>query len=433
MLGTGNFLVGWRQVLAGALMISLVGLLTSCYGLLVVPLSAEFKTGRMVLMFAITIMAISTAVLSPVLGGMMDRVPLRKMMILGVFTLAAGFTALSFATSITQILIIYGVLIGPTNVLIGPVLATVLLSRWFVRRRGTALGIAVAGSSVMTLILPPFVQFLLDNHDWRVALRILTAVLVVIAMFAVALVVERPEDKGFHADGDAEPAETTKKAELAAPISAKAILTDPAFWMIAPVFTLMLAGMKGMITNLVPMAIDVGIKPSSAALLMSIFTFAGLISKTLFAVVADRCNTRYLLAACIVGFTAGLACLTRADAGYAMIALGVSLIGIFAGLSQPLQGILVPRIFGQQVIGRATGLLTFVMLVFSLSSPPAFGLIYDRTGSYAAVFLVLAVLSAATILPLPFIRMHPREVKIEGGAPAITDIEEAAAPLPTVR
>jgi sugar phosphate permease len=408
-------------------MISIVGLLTSCFGLLVVPLSHEFNSGRAPLMLAITVMAISTAALSPVLGGMMDRVPLRRMMIVGVATLGAGFMSLSFATSIPQILIIYGLLIAPTNVLIGPVLATVLLSRWFVRRRGTALGIAVAGSSVLTLVLPPFVQWLLDNHDWRIALRILTVVLVVLASIAAALVVERPEDKGLHADGDAAPAEATQTAQKTAPIGAKAILSDPAFWMIAPVFTLMLAGMKGMITNLVPMAIDVGIKPSSAALLMSIFTFAGLISKTLFAIVADRCNIRYLLGICIAGFSAGLACLTRADAGYAVIALGVSLIGIFAGLSQPLQGILVPRIFGVQVIGRATGLLTFVMLVFSLASPPAFGLIYDRTGSYAAVFLVLAVLSAATILPLPFIRMHPRAVAAETPAEAVAEAEQPPA------
>ena len=66
------------------------------------------------------------------------------------------------------------------------------------------------------------------------------------------------------------------------------------------------------------------------------------------------------------------------------------------------------------MIGRATGLLSLVMLVFSLATPPAFGLIYDRTGSYDAVFLVLAVLAAATLIPVPFIRMHPRSVPAGG-------------------
>lgn len=397
---------GWRQVFASALMLSCVGLMTSCYGLLVVPLAREFNSGRMVLMLAITVMAASTAMLAPFIGALIDKVALRLLMILGVATLAIGFFALSVATSITQILIIYGVLIAPTNILLGPILTTVLLSRWFVRRRGAALGIAVAGASLMTLMVPPLVQWLLDSYNWRIAVRITASILTAAAALAVALAVERPEDKGAFPDGDDEPDVELRKAGQAIPMSVKAILTDPAFWMIAPVFTLMLAGMKGMITNLVPMAIDEGIKPSSAALLMSIFTAAGLVSKMAFAVVADRCNTRYLLALCVVGYTIGLACLARAGAGYLMVAIGVSLIGIFAGLSQPLQGILVPRMFGQQVIGRATGLLSLVMLVFSLVTPPAFGLIYDRTGSYDRIFLVLAVLAAATLIPIPFIRMH---------------------------
>ena len=86
--------------------------------------------------------------------------------------------------------------------------------------------------------------------------------------------------------------------------------------------------------------------------------------------------------AALIGFAAGMACLTQAAVGYGTIALGVALIGLFGGLMVPTESYLAPRVFGQRAVGRAMGLLTGMTLCALLSTPPLFGLIFDLTGSY---------------------------------------------------
>jgi MFS family permease len=411
LASAGFAAVGWRQVIACAMLLGVMGIMTAGYGMFSVPLGQEFKPSRMVLMLAITVMSTVTAILSPFLGNLMDRVPLKRLMALGVISVSSGFLALSFTTSMVQVLIVYGLLLAPTNVLMGPIIVTVLLSRWFANRRGRAIGLAITGMSVVSLSLPPLIQWLLDTNDWRVAFRLLALIFFVFTSLAVLMIVEDPAKKGLLPDGGEAAGEAAQASANVAPVGVKAILTDPAFWIIGAIFALILAGMKGMITNLVPMAIDEGIKPSSAALLMSIFSATGIASKLVFSLVADRIGYRILLLGAIAGFVAGLLCLTRSESGFWMIAVGVSLVAMFGGLSTPLQGMLVPRIFGQRVIGRVSGLLSLFMLALALSSPPAFGFAYDQTGSYDTMYYLLAAVSAATMLLVPYLRMQPRSVE----------------------
>ena len=406
---TKSFAIGWRQVASCFLLLAAIAFIASAYSVLAIPLGQEFGPSRMVLMLAMTVLSAVSGLLAPLLGTLMDRVPLQRLMLLGTALLGAGYAALSFTTSFTQVLVIFGVLIAPANVLLGPVATTVLLSRWFVKRRGTAIGIAVAGISMGSVVYPPLVQWLLDNHAWRDAFRMIALILVVINLPAALLVVNRPSDKGLHPDGaDADQQAAQTGAAAAAPISARTILTDPAFWIIVAIVSTVSAGMKGMITNLSPIVLDEGIAARDAALLISLYGGCGFISKLAFAGLADRLGPRLLLFATLVGFAAGMACLTQVSAGYGMIALGIALIGLLGGFMVPLQSLLVPRIFGDRVVGRAMGLMSMVLLVAMLASPPLFGLIFDLTGSYSAIFLAFALIAVAAMMVVPSLRLHPR-------------------------
>lgn len=411
MAVSGFTAVSSRQIIASSMLLGVMGILTTSYGIFAVPLAQEFKPSRMMLMLSITVMSIVTAIISPILGNLIDRMPVRRLMILGMFCASLGLVSLTMTTSIYQVLVVYGLILAPVNVLLGPIAITVLLSRWFVERRGRAIGMAMVGMSVISICLPPIIQWLLDNYQWRIALRIFAGLLGVIAVVGIAMVVEDPAKCGMFPDGASQPSEKSRAEQAAVPVSVRSVLTDPTFWMLGIIFGLCIAGMKGLLTNLVPLAIDVGIKPARAALLMSIFSAASLSAKIVFAAVSDRLAPRVMVAILIVGFVAGLLCMTMADSGFWVIAVGISLIAMFASLSSPLQSMLVPRIFGQRVIGRVYGMMSIVMLALSLNAPPAFGRIFDITGSYDAIFYLLAALVAATILFVPYLRMQPKAVE----------------------
>lgn len=406
---SASFAVGWRQVCACFMLLAAAGMIAGTYSIVAVPLAQEFQPTRTVLMLTMTVLSGTCALLSPFLGSLMDRVSLRTLMVAGGLLLGAGYTGVSLATNFNQVLIIFGVLIAPANVLIGPVAVTVLLSRWFAKRRGRALGIAIAGISAGVFFFPMIIQGLLNANEWREALRLLALILVGWTIPAACLVINRPSDRGLNPDGEAQPPEMTREELARAPFSARAVLTDPAFWMIAATIAIVTSGMKGMVTNLAPLAIDNGITPSKAALLVSVYASCSFVAKLNFAALADRLGARVLMFASLIGVAAGMACLTQAALGYGVIALGVAIIGLFGGLMVPTESYLAPRVFGQRAVGRAMGLLTGVILLALLSSPPLFGLIFDLTGSYNGIFWTFCGLAIAALFWLPAIRMHPRE------------------------
>lgn len=405
------FAVGWRQVGACFMLLAAAGMIASTYSIIAVPLAREFQPSRMVLMLAMTVMSSTCAVLSPLLGSLMDRFSVRKLMLAGGAVLGLGYTALSFTTEFTQVLIIFGVLIAPANVLIGPVATTVLLSRWFAHQRGRAIGIAIAGISAGGFLFPIIIQSLLDAHEWRQALQLLGLVLVVWTVPVSLLVVDKPADRGLHPDGAAEAPEIVREELAKSPISVRALLTDPAFWMIAVTVAIVTAGMKGMVTNLAPLAIDNGVDPSAAALLVSVYAGCSFISKLNFAALADKLGPRKLMFTSLMGVALGMACLTQAQAGYAVIALGVGIIGLFGGLMVPTESYLAPRVFGQRGVGRAMGLLSGAILLALLATPPLFGFIFDITGSYTGIFWTFSALALIALLWVPAIRLHPREYR----------------------
>ena len=406
------FLIGWRQVAASFVLLGAIAMITAAYGVIAVPLAQEFQPSRMVLMLAITVVSAVSGVLAPVLGSLMDRISLRRLMLTGSLLLCAGYAALSFAATFNQVLIVFGVLIAPANVLLGPVAVTVLLSRWFVKRRGTAIGIAIAGISMGGVLFPLLIQFLLESFDWRMALRVFAVILLFVVVPAAALIVNAPADRGLHPDGADSESEESRREATKADVSVMTILTDPAFWMIGLLFAIVLSGMKAVVTNLAPLAIDEGIAASSAALLVSVYAACGFVSKLSFAVVADMLKPRILALIAFAGFAVGMACLSQAASGFWMIVTGACLAGLFGGFMVPLKSLLAPRVFGQGVVGRAMGLLSTLSLCVSLATPPLFGLMFDLTGSYSLICMVFAGLAAGALVLVPYIRMQPRQAAL---------------------
>jgi MFS family permease len=409
----GGFGIGWRQVGACVALLAIVSMITSSYSVLAVPLGAEFKPSRMVLMFAMTVLSGVSAVISPVLGHLFDRVSARLLMGIGISLLALGYTAVSFTQSFTQVLIVYAVLIAPASILIGPLAATVLLSRWFIKYRGRAIGIAIAGISIGSLVFPPILQSLLNEFEWRTAFRVISLMILVVTVPAVALVVNSPAERGLHPDGAPTDAETIAANKAGGTFSIWRILSDPSFWMIGLIVATVTAGLKGMVTNLVPMALDEGISANAAALLISVYAAFGFVAKLGFAVIADRVNPRVQMVISLAGYAVGAALMIQAENGYWFLAAGVAFLGLFGGMMIPLESFLIPRVFGREVVGRAGGLLNTLLLSFLLCSPPLFGLIYDRTGDYDTIFMVFIGLAVLAMIMVRFVRLHPREVVVD--------------------
>lgn len=425
-----SFAVGWRQVFASMVVMACSGMIAPTYGIIGVHLSREFNPSRMVLMLAITVMSIASGVMAPVVGGLMDKSSLRRIMMVGAGGMVLGFFALSFVTSFAAVLLVYGLFMAASQSMAGPISGTVLLTRWFDKRRGAALGIAVSGIGAGSMIFPMVIQGLFNHFEWREALRVLSLVLACITIPALLLIVNRPEERGLHADGaDAPPATSHGAAAAPATLSTRDIISDPAFWLLTLVVTVILAGMMGSVTDIVPMARDLGVEADAAAFVVSVYAGMAFVAKLSFGALADRVNPRILMLCTLAAFAAGMVGLAMAATGYWVILLGAGLVGL-GGMILPLQGFVAPRIFGQAVVGKAVGLLHLASLVGLLLTPPLFGFVFDKTGSYSAIFITFAVLAVGAMLVVPKIRLHPRTTGPANIAPTASPAEVQAEPVP---
>src|SRR5262249_30643427 len=139
----------------------------TAFSLLFPSILEEFRWDRGVAAGAFSFGFAVSAILSPLLGGMMDRVGPRAVMELGVGLMASGLLLAPLVTEPWHLYLTLGVLVGGGSVCLGYSGQSLFLPNWFVRRRGLAIGIAFAGVGVGSIALLPLVQSVIEGFGWR--------------------------------------------------------------------------------------------------------------------------------------------------------------------------------------------------------------------------------------------------------------------------
>jgi MFS family permease len=393
--------LGWRQVLVCFLAQAVSApIIATSFSVVIVPIGEAFHPSRMLLMLPMTIVATVSSLSAPIWGWAVDRLSMRNLMLLGATLLAGGFVALSFATSMIEVLLIYGIACPAAMNLLGPLAVSTLLSRWFTKKRATALGLAAAGISLGGFLFPPLIQALITAFEWRMAFRLIALIIFLGVVPAILLfVVNRPSDRNLHPDGDSVAPATAEDARGEQYRTLGAVLRDPTFWLVALMIGLTLTGTKGLMSNLVPLAMDIGVAKPQAALVISFFAAAGFAGQLLFAALGDRIDPRLGMSAILVLFAVGMLCFFFATDSKLLFGGGV-LLGLGTGAMVPLWGFLLARSFGPENVGRVMGLMSFAILPFGIT-PPLFGWVFDKTGSYddALLFLAVALLVVIALVP----------------------------------
>ncbi len=210
-----RFFYGWVVVAVSFVTLFLVVGTRFSLGVFYVAILEDYHWSRADTAGAFSLMLMVHAGFSLVVGALFDRLGPRKLFPLGAIAIAIGFAACSQIRAIWQFYVFLGVIasLGITTLAFVPHMA--LVSAWFVKRRGTASGLAYAGIGGGMLVLAPLLQKIISWTDWRTAFLLLSASMVLIVVPLTALLQRRrPEDLGLHPDGLA--ADDTDLAAVAA-------------------------------------------------------------------------------------------------------------------------------------------------------------------------------------------------------------------------
>lgn len=406
---------GWKIVgVSFATHFISVGFIFYSYGVFFKALAAEFGGSRLEVSLGLMLINVVNAAFAPFLGKFLDHHSVRNIMCLGVIAMAAGLFAASRVQSLLQFYVVLASLLGVGAAMMGQLPSSTLVSNWFVRRRGMALGVATMGISFSGVVMAPVTTVMVASLGWRQTFVAYGFIALAVGLPLVWLfVVKRPEDLGLYPDGSDGPALDEPGLPLATEGPAidalgglewtyRGLLRDRNFWVISLTTSLCFASMSALLVHMVPHVTDLEFSPQKAAFALSACAGAGVAGKVLFGWIADLIDTRLAFWASILCQLCGMAVIQTVDA-YPAILMTSAVFGLGMGGIVPLSGSLVGQVFGRRSFGRTMGLMSPVMLPFQFLGPPFAGYIYDRTGSYFFAFKIYIgfyILAACALLLL---------------------------------
>lgn len=419
--GRKGWYYGWNIVAVSVLSTILVnGLAANSFSLFLHDWSAELHCPISSLLLGMSVMGITIAFVGPFVGVMADKYPIRLVFGIGLAAMTFMCFAMSFITAVWQIQVLYA-LVLPVAVSFGALIpANAVISRWFVRRLGLAMGLAAFGVAMAGVVLPPIIAWILPLVGWRMIWRV-GGILIGFVFSPIVLLVLR--DRATEREGlDYMTGETTAPLHHSpsgqSGLTSLQVLARKNFRLLIIVSLPMLATYFACMQNLAPIVASHGLSQRTAGGLLSAFSVSHLAASLLAGILSDRLGNRLPLS--------GLALLTALGALFIsfgnslpFLGLGFLLVG-FSGGIWPLLGAAIAVEFGPDGFGRAFGLFSACLPVAMLMAFIVAKL-QESTESYAPGFSGLAI--AALLGGAAGLLMRERR---EGSAPR----HAAASPLP---
>lgn len=321
-------------------------------------------------------------------GRLVDSWGPRKIMLIGIVMAGGALVGLSFATTFAAFYFFYGFnALG--YVLGGPLPNQVLLSRWFDKARGRAMGIAYLGIGVGGALVPILAFALTQTYGWRGALRILGVLMILIALPVAWFVREPPADP--------------RPAGAGAP-SLSGILSRPAFYLLMIGSLASIGAVGGTIQNLaLYLSLDRKFPQGTIDATLSLLLIGSLIGRISMGWLADRWPKKRVMLLIYTIVAASIPPLFYAStpAGLGVCAF---IFGIGLGGDYMIIPLMAAELYGVAIMGRVMGVVLTADGVAEATVPMLVATLRDRTGSYTDGFLVLvglAAVGAAAVACLP--------------------------------
>ncbi len=408
---------GWWIVIAGTI-ISAMGGGFHFYGFtaLFLPISKDLGLSRMETSTVMSLARVEGAIEGPIIGWLIDRFGVKRLMLLGVLMFSAGFMAMSQMNSFIVFILIFAglVTIGYQTGVTHSVYA--LTNKWFIKKRSTATGIVNASLGIGGATIVPLLTWWIIQYGWRTAVVIAGVSTLVICLPLLLVIRNLPEDKGLLPDGD----EVKTKETVEEPdgdvgeysFTVKEALKTPSLWITSFGFLLRSFVIGGIWVHMVPLLVFKGLDEQGAANAISILLVITIPVRIVFGWLGDIYPKRYLLMLCCLIETVALVILLTLQSLW-QVYLFVIIFALGYG-SNPLNISIIGEYFGRKNFTTIRGIGALIYSVGSIAGPIYAGYIYDVTQSYQIAFITFIVLYALAGITFFFARRPKPPARLTG-------------------
>ena len=337
-------------------------------------------------------------------GKLYDRYGPRWVIFISTILLAAGYMCTAWVRSLWQFHLFYGVLTAVGTGGASVPLIAALMSKWFEKRRGLVISLALSGACLGQFVLVPVLSRIILAYNWRVSYLVMGLIILGInTILAFTVIKGDPEDLGYKPFGQADAEKKTASTDSGKLVSGNKNLTlrqaikTHSFWFFLAFMFVCGSGDFLVATHLVPFVTDYGVSPTTAANMLALFGLMSLGGILVAGPVSDLIGNKIPIAATFV-----LRLLL-----YAMIIKYRNPISfyIFAGgfgftflITAPLTATLAGRLYGFAHVGLISGFITTIHHLGGGFWAYMGGLLFDKTGSYHLIFVFSAILVVIALL-----------------------------------
>ena len=401
----GKIFYGWI-LLAACFFLSVIGIgIFYCFGVFIKPFQDEFLVNRATVSSIYSVYGLVQ--LTAVFGGWAsDRFgPRAVLAVCGPLTFA-GFILSSRVDSFWQLYITYGIVLS----LGGSAVFTTILSttsRWFVKKRGLAMGILTSGIACGMMVMPFFTERFVSDYGWRTAMVILACASLTIFIIAAFLIRRNPAEMNLLPYGVTREKNNSIYQNAADIVTTQQQQNDPTLqqairtreiWLLFGMFATLGASVMMVNTHVIRYALDSGLSSARAALIVSIIGAGGIVGKLVGGALSDKVGSRRIIVICAAVLAIMMALLATPMTQWRFYAFAVP-FGLAYGGWVPNITVLISDIFGTTHYGK---IFAFANMGFaiggSFSAPLLAGYIFDTTGSYHIAFLSGAGISVLAIV-----------------------------------
>ena len=394
---------GWF-VVAGTFAVTFVGFgCAYTFSAFLGSLQQDFAASRGSVSLVFSLAGFLYFALGAVSGPLADKWGARRLAVVGMIVTGLGLALASLARTLMEVYAAYGLGVGiGIGLSYVPVLG--VMQRWFVRHRGFASGIGVAGIGVGTLVMPPVASLLITAFGWRETYLILGVFAAIVGGGLAFLIEDDPRSRGLGPDGDPMPAGsqavTRAQASMVDAVKSRRFVG---------LFVASLLGSFGVFVpfvHLVPYALDHGVRQSAAVLLLGAIGVGSTAGRFFLGGLADRLGRSLSLAMMIAGMALAFVVWFFSTSLWSLAAFAL-IYGLFYGGWVALLPAVVADYFGSANLGSMIGLISLSIAFGTLIGPSAAGFGFDMSHSYtlpilasAAAYVIAVVILVATAPPV---------------------------------
>jgi nitrate/nitrite transporter NarK len=387
------------------------------FGVLIIPIERTFGWDRWVISAAMSLRQLESGILSPAVGFLLDRFSSRKLIFWSAVISALGFIGLGFTNGIVAFFLFFVIISLGASGVSHAVTWPVIISRWFRRKRGLAIGLAVTGPIFGSplVILNTQIE---EAYGWRSLLLGYGIVILIGVTLLSMLVRDRPEPYGLRPDGDPpEEDASTERSIGPSPrrsdtgLTLHAVLRTKEFWLFTSYLSGTFAVNSAFQVHMIPyFQQDIGVTSAWAAVVLSMVFIISGIGRVGGGYLLDKMDYRLVLAVVAAMMSFALLYLQLVDVNTISATVPFALMfGVSFGCLVPMRGAVGSIMFGTQAIGRVLGILQGAPVAAGVIGPLVMGIIFDLNGNYSVAIWGLIVISAL-MMPLSLVMASPADL-----------------------